>query len=49
MIRVVIGDLLARVEAIITVAQRVLEIVTRTESLGAQNVIQVQTFIAANG
>ena len=41
MIRVVIGDLLTRMEAIVTVAQSMLEIVARTESLGAQNVIQV--------
>ena len=49
MIRVVLGDLLARMEAIIPFAQSMLEIVTRTKSLGAQNVIQMQTFVAANG
>ena len=49
MIRVVLGDLLARMEAIIPFAQSMLEIVTRTKRLGAQNVIQMQTFVAANG
>ena len=46
---VLFRDLSRGVEAIVPVAQGVLEIVARTEGLGAQNVVQVQTFVATDG
>lgn len=45
---VIFRDLSRGVEAIVPVAQGVFEIVARAESLGAQDVVQVQTFVTAD-
>lgn len=47
--RVFFRDVLTGMEAIISFAQCVLEIVAGAQSLRTQNVVQVQTFVAAHG
>ena len=45
---IILVNLLAGVETVVPLAQGVLEIVARAESLGTQNVVQVQALVAAD-
>ena len=46
---ILVADFLRGMEAIVPLAQGVLEVVARAESLGTQNVVQVQALVAAYG
>jgi len=46
---VLVGNFLRGMEAIVSLAQGMLEIVARAESLGTQNVVQVQALVTADG